>query len=248
MKAIKCISVAALGVLCSTLTSLACAQSFDQLKNDTKSTGDVLTYGMGYGQQRYSPLNKVNKNTVRNLVPVWNLSLDNATNASTQPLVVNGVILVASHNATTAIDGVTGRQKWKVPIELPNDVNGFLCCGIHTRGLAVFDGLIYRTTIDAHVMAINVSDGKTVWKSKAAEYKEGYSMTRAPLVAGGVLITGISGGEYGTRGFLNGWDPEDRQGTVDALHHPRTRRARPRHLEARGVQTRRRAHVDHRQL
>jgi alcohol dehydrogenase (cytochrome c) len=198
--------VAALAALVCALPPLVLAQSAEQLKNDARSTGDVLTYGMGYGQQRYSPLKQVNKSNVRNLVPVWNLSLDNSTNASTQPLVVNGVIYIASHNATTAIDGVTGRQKWKTPIELPADVNKFLCCGIHTRGLAVFDGTLYRTTIDAHVMAINIADGKQVWKSKAAEYTEGYSMTHAPLVAGGVLITGISGGEYGTRGFLKGWD------------------------------------------
>jgi alcohol dehydrogenase (cytochrome c) len=203
---IRRVSLAAIAIALNALPLAATAQSFDDLKNDAKSTGDVLTYGMGYAQQRYSPLKQINKGNVRNLVPIWNLSLDNSTNASTQPLVANGVIYVASHNATTAIDGMTGRQKWKTPIELPADVNTFLCCGIHTRGLAMYDGLLYRTTIDAHVMAINAADGKTVWKTKVAEYKDGYSMTHAPLVAGGVLITGISGGEYGTRGFLKGWD------------------------------------------
>jgi alcohol dehydrogenase (cytochrome c) len=206
---IRTFAGACMGALAAALAAMApaaTAQTTDQLKNDARTTADVLTYGMGYGQQRYSPLKQINRGNVRNLVPVWNLSLDNSTNASTQPLVVNGVIYVASHNATTAIDGVTGRQKWKTPIELPADVNTFLCCGIHTRGLAIHEGLLYRTTIDAHVMAINPADGKTVWKVKAAEYRDGYSMTHAPLVAGGVLITGISGGEYGTRGFLKGWD------------------------------------------
>ena len=182
------------------------AQTVSQLKDDASSTGDVLTYGMGYSQQRYSPLTQINRTTVKDLVPVWNLSLDSSTNASTQPILVNGIIYVATHNATTAIDAVSGRQKWKTPIELPADVNGFLCCGIHNRGMAAFDGVIYRTTIDAHVMAINLADGKVLWKSKAADYKEGYSMTHAPLVANGVLMTGISGGEYGTRGFIDGWD------------------------------------------
>jgi alcohol dehydrogenase (cytochrome c) len=72
--------------------------------------------------------------------------------------------------------------------------------------MAVHEGILYRTTIDAHVVALNIADGKTLWRSKAQDYKEGYSMTHAPLVAGGVLITGIYGGEYGTRGFLKGWD------------------------------------------
>src|SRR5262249_695820 len=156
--------VTAFAAAACALPLIAGAQSFEQLKNAAKSTGDVRTYGMGYSQQRYSPVKQVNKSNVRNLQPVWNLSLDNSTNASTQPLVVNGIIYIASHNATTAIDGVTGRQKWKTPIELPADVNTFLCCGIHTRGMAAYDGMLYRTSIDAHVLAINMADGKIVWK------------------------------------------------------------------------------------
>ena len=107
-----------------------------------------------------------------------------------------------------AVDAVTGRLKWKTPVELPADINGFLCCGIHSRGFAALNGMLYRTTIDAHVVAINMADGKQVWKSKAADYKEGYTLTQAPLLAGGMLITGISGGEYGIRGFIAGWDPK----------------------------------------
>jgi alcohol dehydrogenase (cytochrome c) len=182
------------------------AQSLADLRNDAATSADVTTYGMGWSQQRYSALAKIDKANVKRLVPAWNLSLDHSANASTQPLLVNGVMYVTTHNATTAIDAETGRQKWKTAIELPADVNGYLCCGIQSRGAAALDGVLYRTTIDAHVMAIDMATGKTLWKKQAADYKQGYSMTHAPLVAGGVLITGISGGEYGTRGFLDGWD------------------------------------------
>jgi alcohol dehydrogenase (cytochrome c) len=113
---------------------------------------------------------------------------------------------VATHSHTLAVDPVTGRQLWRAPVDLPADINGFLCCGIQSRGLAALDGVLYRTTLDAHVVALSMKDGKQLWKQKAADYKQGYSMTHAPLIAGGVLITGISGGEYGTRGFLNAWD------------------------------------------
>jgi alcohol dehydrogenase (cytochrome c) len=196
----------ALALALSLLAPLALAQSLSDLKRDASTTGDVTTYGMGWGQQRYSAMTQLNKGNVKRLVPAWNLSLDNSANASTQPLFIGGVMYVATHNATLAIDPETGRQKWKVPIDLPADVNGYLCCGIQSRGMAALDGVLYRTTIDAHVMAIDMASGKTLWKKKAADYKQGYSMTHAPLVAGGVLITGISGGEYGTRGFLDGWD------------------------------------------
>jgi alcohol dehydrogenase (cytochrome c) len=193
--------------LCLTLTAAAVgAQSLDSLKNDASTPGDVTTYGMSWGQQRHSSLTQVNASTVKRLAPVWNLSLDNSANASSQPLVIDGTMYVATHTHTLAIDAVSGKQKWKSPIELPTDISAFLCCGTQTRGMAALDGVLYRTTLDAHVVAINMKDGKQIWKVKAADYKQGYSMTHAPLIAGGVLITGISGGEYGARGFLDGWD------------------------------------------
>jgi alcohol dehydrogenase (cytochrome c) len=182
------------------------AQTPAELRSDAGTPSDVLTYGMGHSLQRHTPLTQINPANVQRLVPVWNLSLDNSANASTQPLAIGGTLYVATHSHTLAVDAVTGRQKWKTPIELPADVNGFLCCGIHSRGLAALNGVLYRTTLDAHVMALNMADGKTLWKVKAADYKQGYSMTHAPLIAGDTLITGISGGEYGTRGFLDGWD------------------------------------------
>lgn len=182
------------------------AQSLADLRNDAATPGDVTTYGMGWGQQRHSTLREITPGNVKNLVPVWNLSLDNSANASSQPLIVGGTMYIATHSHTLAVDPVTGRQLWKVPIDLPADINGFLCCGIHSRGMAALDGVLYRTTLDAHVVALSMKDGKQLWKSKAADYKQGYTMTHAPLIAGNVLVTGISGGEYGTRGFLNGWD------------------------------------------
>lgn len=188
------------------MAGTASAQSLNDLRNDAATGGDITTYGMGWSQQRHSALKQINSKNVQRLQAVWNLSLDNSANASNQPLVIDGVMYVASHTHSMAVDALTGRVKWKTAVEVPNDIAGYLCCGIHTRGMAALDGVLYRTTIDAHVMAISMADGKTIWKQKSADYKEGYSLTHAPLIAGGVLITGISGGEYGARGFLNAWD------------------------------------------
>jgi alcohol dehydrogenase (cytochrome c) len=197
--------LAVAAALCIGAASIS-AQSIDDLKRDASTPGDVTTYGMGWGQQRHSTLAAITPDNVKGLAPAWNLSLDNSANASTQPLVIDGKMYIATHSHTVAVDALSGRQLWRTPVELPADVNGYLCCGIHSRGLAALGGVLYRTTIDAHVVAINMADGKQLWKSKAADYKQGYSMTHAPLIAGGVLVTGISGGEYGTRGFINGWD------------------------------------------
>jgi alcohol dehydrogenase (cytochrome c) len=86
-----------------------------------------------------------------------------------------------------------------------------VCCGVSNKGAAIYDGKIYRTTLDAFVVALDAKSGKEVWRQKAAEWRDGYSMTVAPLVADGVLITGISGAEFGIRGFIDGWDAETGQ-------------------------------------
>src|SRR6478672_9175145 len=89
----------------------ASAQTLDDLKKDGKggSTDNILTYGMGYHQQRYSPLKQIDKNTVRRLVPVWNLSLDNNWGEQAQPIVYDGVMVVTNARATVAIDAVSGK-------------------------------------------------------------------------------------------------------------------------------------------
>lgn len=184
------------------------AQTLDDLKNAAKTPGSILMQGMSYNAQRYSTLSKIDKKNVGKLVPVWNYSLNNPQGQEAQPIIHDGVMYVSTHTSTMAIDALTGRQIWKVDIEFPQDVFKMACCGLVNRGVAILNGKLYRTTLDAHVVALDAKTGKEVWKSKAEDYKMGYSMTVAPLVANGVLITGISGGEYGTRGFIDGWDPE----------------------------------------
>ena len=91
------------------LGAAASAQTLDDLKNDGKNTDNILTYGMGYHQQRHSPLKQINKQTVKRLVPVWNLSLDNNWGEQAQPIVYNGVMYVTNARHTVAID-VAHRQ------------------------------------------------------------------------------------------------------------------------------------------
>jgi alcohol dehydrogenase (cytochrome c) len=184
------------------------AQTLDDLKKDGNggSTDNILTYGMGYHQQRYSPLKQINKQTVKRLVPVWNLSLDNNWGEQAQPTVYNGVMYVTNAKATVAIDVATGKQIWKQTLDWPPETPRVVCCGVSNA--AIYNGKVFRTTLDAHVIAYDAKDGRELWKSKAAEWKEGYSLTVAPLIADGVLVTGISGAEFGIRGFIDGWDPE----------------------------------------
>ncbi len=184
------------------------AQTLNDLKNDGKNTDNVLTYGMGYGENRYSPLKQIDKTNIKRLVPIWNLSLDNQWGEQAQPIIYNGVMYVTNARATVAIDVGTGKQIWKTPVDWLPETPRVVCCGVSNKGAAIYDGKIYRTTLDAYVLALDAKTGKEIWKSKAAEWKDGYSMTVAPVIANGVLLTGISGAEYGIRGFVDGWDPQ----------------------------------------
>src|SRR5258706_4507031 len=183
------------------------AQTLDDLKNDGKNTDNVLTYGMGYHLNRYSALNQINKTTVKRLVPVWNLSLDNRWGEQAQPLVYNGVMYVTSARWTVAIDVASGKQLWRTEVDWLPETPRVVCCGVSNKGPALYNGKVFRTTLDAFVVALDQKTGKQLWKSKAADWTEGYSMTIAPLVANGVLLTGISRAEFGIPGFIDGWDP-----------------------------------------
>ena len=189
-------------------TAPAYCQSLEDLKNDGKNTDNVLTYGMGYHQNRYSKLKEINKRTVKRLVPVWNVSLGSNYGEQGQPFVYDGVMYVTNAEYTVAIDIATGKQKWRTPVEWDPATPRVVCCGVSNKGPAIYNGKLFRGTLDAFVVALDMQTGKQIWKEKAADWKEGFSITGAPQIANGVLITGMSGAEFGTRLFLDGWDPD----------------------------------------
>jgi len=186
----------------------AMAQTNDELVKGATDTNNVLNHGMGYNLQRFSALKQINKDTVKRLVPVWNYSFDDNRSEESQPLVYKGVLYVTTNSATMAVDAKTGKQIWKTKVEYPPETPRIVCCGIINRGAAIYDGKIFRTTLDANVIALDAQTGKELWRKNAIDFKTGYSMTLAPLVADGVVITGISGAEFGTRDFIDGWDPK----------------------------------------
>ena len=200
--------IAMAAALLFTGINVASAQTLSDLKNDGKNSDNILTYGMGYHQNRYSPLAQINKGNVKRMVPVWTLSLENELGEQAQPLIYDGVMYVSNAKWTVAIDALSGKQIWRTPVEFEPDTPRVVCCGVSNKGVALYNGKVFRTTLNAFVVALDQKTGKEVWRQKAAEWKEGYSQTVAPLIANGVLVTGISGAEFGIRGFLDGWDPD----------------------------------------
>jgi alcohol dehydrogenase (cytochrome c) len=198
--------LAALVSVALPMTTLA--QTTDELKNDEKTPGDVLTYGMGYGHQRFSPLTQINRDNVKRLVPAWSYSMADNNGQQSHALIKDGVMYITDHAKTVALDALTGKQIWKSTIEYPPETTRIVCCGIVNRGSALLDGKLFRTTLDASVIALDIKTGKELWRTKSADPKDGFSMTVAPLVANGVVIAGVAGAEYGHRGYLEGYEPQ----------------------------------------
>jgi alcohol dehydrogenase (cytochrome c) len=181
------------------------AQTADELVNDGKNLDNVLTQSMGYDRKSYSPLKQINKSNVKRLVPIWSTSLMNDQGELAAPTVYNGVMYVINGKWSFAIDVETGQQIWRTPVEPEPGVTR----SAFNRGAAtIYNGKLFRVTIDNHVLALDMKTGKELWNQKYADLKDGYYSTGGPIVANGVLISGVGGGESTTRGFLDGWDPD----------------------------------------
>ena len=195
-------------LLCS-CCALAYAQTADELANKNGNTDNVTTFGMGYDMKMFSPLKQINKSNVKRLVPVWTFSTSNDMGDLSQPTVYNGVMYVVNGNWTFAIDLETGRQIWRTPVNYDRGALRVAGGGALMRGAAtIYNGKLFRETLDAHVIALDMKTGKEVWRQKYADFKEGYKGVIAPMIANGVLVSGTGGGESTTRGFVEGYDPD----------------------------------------
>ena len=195
--------------LLSVWPSVGQAQTSDELVHDGRNTDNVTTQSLGYDRKNYSPLAQIDRTTVKRLVPVWNASLMNDVGELAAPVVYDGVMYVINGKWTFAIDVETGRQIWRTAVDVDPGVQRVAIFGAINRGApAIYNGRLFRVTIDNHLVALDMKTGKQVWNQTFADYRAGYTATGAPIVANGVVISGMAGGEFPTRGFLDGWDPD----------------------------------------
>ncbi|GKQ59531.1 PQQ-dependent methanol/ethanol family dehydrogenase [Sphaerotilus natans] len=197
-------------LVCAGLSSIAHATVTDKMiENDAATPGDVLSWGIGQEGQRYSPLKKINTSTVSKLVPAWSFSFggEKQRGQQSQPLIHNGKMFVTgSYSRIFALDAKTGAKLWKYEHRLPDGI--MPCCDVINRGAALYDNLVIFATLDAQIVALNQDTGEVVWKEKIDNYADGYSASAAPLIAEGLLLTGVSGGEFGVVGRVEARNPK----------------------------------------
>ena len=186
----------------------AAAVTSAMLANTAKDPRSVLSFGMGSEGQRFSPLTIVNTKNVGKLVPAWSMSFggEKQRGQESQPLIHDGRMFVtASYSRIFAVDLKTGTKLWKYEHRLPDGI--MPCCDVVNRGAALYGNLVIFGTLDAQLVALDQKTGAVVWKEKVDDYAAGYSMTAAPLIAKGLLLTGVSGGEFGIVGRVEARDP-----------------------------------------
>ena len=191
----------------SLLAQTAAGPTDAMLMDDAASTGDVLTYGMGPQGQRFSPLETLNSDNVQGLVPAFSSSLggEKQHGQESQPLVYDGTIYVTgSYSRLFAFDARTGEEKWEYDARLPDAI--VPCCDVVNRGAAILGDKIIFGTLDARLVALNRNTGKVVWNKQIADYQAGYSFTAAPMIVKGMVVTGVSGGEFGAVGRIDARD------------------------------------------
>ena len=167
---------------------------------------DWLMYRRTYDSWGYSPLDQITTANVADLVPVWSMSTGVTSGHQAPPIVNDGVMFVTTPDAQViAIDARTGDQMWRYRRQMPE---GVVRSHRTNRGVGLYDDKVFFTTHDAVVQALDAMTGELVWETAVADYRAGYYMTMAPLVASGKVLVGASGGERGIRGFVAAYEPD----------------------------------------
>ena len=176
------------------------------------AAGDWLMFRRTYDGQGYSPLDQVNTKNIKDLVPVWTFSTGVTAGHEAAPVVNGGILFVtAAYNKLFALDAKTGSMLWRYDRDVPEKALGEICCDVVNRGVALYGDKVYMGTLDAHLVALDARTGHVVWDTKVADYQNGYVITSAPLIVKGKVVTGVAGGEYGIRGFIEAINAETGQ-------------------------------------
>jgi alcohol dehydrogenase (cytochrome c) len=192
--------------LITVLATASVAQVTPQrLLNAGQEPQNWLMYSGDYAGRRFSSLQEIKVGNAEKLVPKWAYQTMAGGKFETTPLVVDGIMYgTGQDDRAFALDARTGRPIWQYQRALPQDIRP--CCGRVNRGLAILGDKLFIGTLDSHVMALDTKTGNVIWDVTAVDYRKGYSFTLAPLVIKNLVLVGVSGGEYGIRGFIDAYD------------------------------------------
>ena len=166
-----------------------------------------LLHGRDRGEQRYSPLDQINRGNVSRLGLAWSSMTGSRRGLEATPIVVDGVLYATSTwSVVFALDAATGKELWRFDPKVPPAKGRDACCDVVNRGVAVWQGLVYAGTIDGRLIALDAASGALRWETQTTDPTQPYTITSAPRVVTGRVLIGNSGAEFGVRGYFSAYD------------------------------------------
>ncbi|HLL93407.1 MAG TPA: PQQ-binding-like beta-propeller repeat protein, partial [Spirosoma sp.] len=173
-----------------------------RLRNAQKQPGDWLTYGGNYAEDRYSRLDQIRPDNIKQLGLVWATNLGTTRGIEATPLVADGVMYATGPwSRVFALDAQTGKLRWEYDPKVPGAYGEKACCDVVNRGVALYKDRVYVGTLDGRLIALNARTGRPVWSVQTTDITKAYTITGAPRVVAGRVIIGNGGADYGVRGY-----------------------------------------------
>ncbi|MDR2212495.1 MAG: PQQ-dependent dehydrogenase, methanol/ethanol family, partial [Pseudomonadales bacterium] len=167
------------------------------------------SYGLDFGETRFSPLDQINAANVSELGLAWSFDTGEVRGHEATPLVVDGVIYATRPwSSVFALDARTGELLWNYDPQVDKSIGWKACCDVVNRGVAYYDNKIFVGAIDGRLIALDAKTGEVVWETLTVDQGEPYTITGAPRIAEGKVLIGNGGSELGTRGYLTAYDAQ----------------------------------------
>lgn len=177
----------------------------NQALNDAIDGSNWAAWGRNFDEQRYSPLDQINRDNIERLDLAWSYELDEVWSVSSQPLAVDGVIYIAvGYSEVHAIDAVSGQRLWHYNPQV-DPIKMRMAWGI--RGLAYWKGRVYVGVQDGRLIALDAATGELAWSVLTTEPGDNRYITGAPRVFNDTVIIGHGGADFGhVRGYVTAYD------------------------------------------
>lgn len=182
----------------------------DMLVGADADHANWITHGRTYDEQRFSPLDAVNTETVGDLGLAWYADMDTARGQEATPLVLDGKLyLTTAWSKVKAFDAATGKALWDYDPQVPGETAVKACCDVVNRGLATWGNSLFLGTLDGRLVALDRDTGAVEWEVQTTPKGTSYTVTGAPRVIDGKIIIGNGGAEFGVRGYIAAYSVED---------------------------------------
>jgi quinohemoprotein ethanol dehydrogenase len=172
-----------------------------------EGNSDWLSYGRTYSEQRFSPLDQINAETIDDLGQAWYADFETNRGHEATPIVVDGTLYTTtSWSMVFAFDAATGEPKWAYDPQVDRTKGFDACCDVVNRGVAAWGGKVFVGALDGRLIALDADTGVEVWSEQTTDPTLPYTITGAPRVVKGKVIIGNGGAEYGVRGYVTAYD------------------------------------------